>query len=312
MVEGKRAAVLLERAGVEEKGYNWVEAARLYEQAAKSFLGKEMVEEAAGALKRLGYACYWAGRTAETAEEYKKLNRSSVKACKEAANLFKQSGNRPEELECKAEMLVASGSVAGSVAEAKKTFSKSYEQAEMLVASGSVAGSVAEAKKTFSKSYELFVESSELYSKGDDRESFARTLSRAAWASSFLAFYCSDRWEIEQVCQKGKDVADKAWKLSKEIGNIQSLVESLYAETFLTWAEMWIVPFRRDERRRQLPRVVMILESLERFTFWLVVGVASLDFSSLKMKESRKSISTKGWGYSKRRWSSPRKQRITH
>ncbi len=38
MVKGKRVAVLLERAGVEEKGYNWVEAARLYEQAAKSFL----------------------------------------------------------------------------------------------------------------------------------------------------------------------------------------------------------------------------------------------------------------------------------
>ena len=39
MMKGERAAGLLERAGVEEKGYNWVEAAMLYEDAAKSFFG---------------------------------------------------------------------------------------------------------------------------------------------------------------------------------------------------------------------------------------------------------------------------------
>jgi len=39
MMKGERGGVLLERAGVEEKGYNWVEAARLYEEAAKSFFG---------------------------------------------------------------------------------------------------------------------------------------------------------------------------------------------------------------------------------------------------------------------------------
>ena len=143
MMKGEKAAAFLERAGVEEKGYNWVEAAKLYEQAAKSFIDKEMVEEAAGAYKKLGYACYWAGRTAETREEYVEVNKRAVEAYKEAANLFGQSGNRPEELEC---------------------------EAEALFASGSIAGSVMEGKKAYSQSHELFIESSEHYSKEDDRE----------------------------------------------------------------------------------------------------------------------------------------------
>ena len=142
MMKGEREEALLKRAGVEEKGYNWVEAAKLYERAAKSFLDKKMVEEAAGAYKKLGYACARAAGTAETAEEHVKLNKHAVEAYKEAANLFKQTGNRPEELECEAEALFFGG---------------------FLVAS------VAEGKKAFSKSYELFIESSELYSKEDDR-----------------------------------------------------------------------------------------------------------------------------------------------
>jgi len=202
---------LLERAGVEEKGYNWMEAARLYEEAAKSFLGKKMVEKATRACKKVGYACARAAGTAETAEEYVELNKRAVKAYKEAANLFGQSGNRPEELEC---------------------------EAETLFVSGLVAGSVVERKKAFSQSYELFIESSELYSKRDDRESFARTLSRAAWTSFLLVTYCSDRWELEQISQKGRDVADKALKSANEIGNVQYLAESSFAEFVIFSAEM--------------------------------------------------------------------------
>ena len=37
----------MERAEVEEKGHNWVKAAKLYEQAAKTFLDKKMVKKAA-------------------------------------------------------------------------------------------------------------------------------------------------------------------------------------------------------------------------------------------------------------------------
>jgi len=231
MMKGEREAVLLERAGVEEKGYNWVEAARLYEEAAKSFLDKKMVEEAAGAYKKLGYACARAAGTAETAEEYVELNKRGIKAYEDAANLFKQTGNRPEELEC---------------------------EAEASYVSGSVAGSVIEGKKAFSQSHELFIESSEHYSKEGNQESFARTLSRAAWASVFLVTYCSDRWEIEQLLQKGREVAEKAWKLSKDVGNVQSLAESLMAEMTFIATHNFVLPFRWDERWREYNRKFLL------------------------------------------------------
>jgi len=250
MKEGREAA-LLERAGVEEKDYNWMEAARLYEEAAKSFLEKKMVEEAAGAYKKLGYACARAAGTAETAEEYLELNKRAVEAYKEAANLFKQTGNRPEELEC---------------------------EAEASYVSGLVAGSVMEGKKAFSQAYELFIESSEQYSKGDDRESLARTLSRAAMASFFLITYCSDRWEVEQVSRKGRDVADKAWKLSKDSSDLQSLAESLFAKGSLSGTQMGIVAFRWNERWREysgklLSRCDESLKLVEGCDDPLVLGV---------------------------------------
>jgi len=237
-VKGEREAVLLERAVLEEKAYNWVEAAGLYERAAKSFLGKEMVGEAAGACKRLGYAFARAAGTAETAEEYVERNRRSIKAYKDASDLFKQTGNMPEELEC---------------------------EAETLFVSGRVAGSVVEGKKAYSESYELFIESSELYSTKDDKESFARTLSRAAMAAFFLSTYCSDRWEIEQLTQKGREIADKAWKLSKDVENLQSLTESLWAESGLSMTEMMIATFRGDERWREYIRKFLskFVESLK-------------------------------------------------
>jgi len=242
---------LLERARVEEKGYNWVEAARLYEQAAKSFLDKKMVEDAAGAYKKLGYTCARAAGTAETAEEHVELNKRAVEAYKEAANLFGQSGNRPDELEC---------------------------EAEALCASGSVAGSSVEGKKTFSQAYELFVESSELYSKEGDQESFARTLSRASWTSFFLVTYCSDRWELEQLSRKGRDIADKALKLAREIGNVQYLAESLFAEWAIVSAEMGTVTFRWDERWRQYGRDLILrcdesLKFAEGYDDPLVLGM---------------------------------------
>jgi len=232
------AGSLLERAGVEEKRYNWAEAAKLYEQAAKAFLGKKMVEEAAGAYKKLGYACYRAGRTAETAEEYEELNKRAVEAYEEAVNLFDQTGNRPGELEC---------------------------EAEALFASGLVEASIMEGKEVFSKSYELFIESSELYSKEGDQESYARTLRRAAWASCLLVTYCSDRLEFEQFVPKGRDATVKTWKLSKEIGNIQDLAESLAAEWFLGAHELYIVPFRNDRWMQYSKKLLLRCdESLKR------------------------------------------------
>ena len=45
---------LLEKAKAEEKAYNWVEAARLYEQVAESFLNDKLTEQAGETCRMLG------------------------------------------------------------------------------------------------------------------------------------------------------------------------------------------------------------------------------------------------------------------
>ncbi|MFX0185379.1 MAG: nitrilase-related carbon-nitrogen hydrolase [Candidatus Hodarchaeota archaeon] len=216
---------LLKKAELEEKAYNWAEAARLYEQAAKSFLDKNKMEKAAEAYKMLGCAYSRASDTVESAKEYLELKNYAVKAYKEAVIIYKQIKNRPEELEC---------------------------EAETSFNSGFIMGTLEEQKKELDMSCKLFIESSDLYFKEDNQKSIARTLSRASLASVYLALNSSDLSEIKEYIQKGTEINEKTWKISKDIENIQTLVESLYAETVLIFIKTWIVDFRGNEPLKEL------------------------------------------------------------
>jgi len=114
-----------------------VEAAKLYDNVAKSFLDKEMVEKAAYAFKKLGFTNARAADTVDKSEEYKIHIKSAIESYKEAKNIFKQIKNKAEELEC----------------EAETNFYK-----------GIIANSKEEGKKVTYRSYELFIESSEIFS----------------------------------------------------------------------------------------------------------------------------------------------------
>ncbi len=234
--EGNEAA-LLEKAEVEEKTYNWGEAVRLYKQAVKSFLDKNMIERAAKAYKKLGYANTRAANTVDTSEAYLERNKYAINSYKKAANLFEQSGNNSEELECKAEAFFVRGISAGSIIEVKEAFSKANE---------------------------LFIKANELYSKDDDQESCARTLSRAAMASSYLFVYCSDRDEIKQVIRKGKEYSEKAWRISKEIGNAKYLVESLIAEKNIFIRDISF-PIPRGEVLLKIEKYLTLVEDYNDF-----------------------------------------------
>jgi len=91
MAKGKRVGTLLERAGVEEKGYNWVEAAKLYEQAAKSFLGKKMVKKAADIREQMGFCFYRAALQAETHKDFRSRMKLAAGAYEKAAELFEKA-----------------------------------------------------------------------------------------------------------------------------------------------------------------------------------------------------------------------------
>jgi len=168
-----------------------------------------------------GYAYERAAETAETAKDYLVQNQHAANTYKEAANLFKQIGNNAEEFEC---------------------------EAEISYVNGLISSSAIETKTLFSQSYELFIKSSDFFSKNEDQKSLAKTLSRAALISWYIVTYCSDQKEIEQHCKKCIKIGEKAWKLSKEVKNYQAMAESLMA---MGWAQLgvpsWIGPYKLDK-----------------------------------------------------------------
>jgi tetratricopeptide (TPR) repeat protein len=224
MMKKERSDNLSARESVEEIGCNWTEMMEFCKQAAESYLDMKDVKEAAGAYKKLGYIHAQLADTVETAAEHIDQTRNAIQAYKKAATLYKQTGNKQEELECIGEAFFFSGFAAGSNMELKKAFSKSHDH---------------------------FIESSELFTKENDQEGRARTLSRVAIVSFYLILQSKDKREAEQISQDGIAVAGESWELSKNVGNVQSLVDSLYAESWLCVTHMFLAPFRRDENWKE-------------------------------------------------------------
>ena len=219
LTEGTEAE-LLEIASIEEKAYNWAEAAKLYEQLVELFLDRSMVKEAAETYKKLGYTNIRAAETSKNEKKYIEFSNHAITAYKEAAKIFKQMEKNGEVSEC---------------------------EAEVLYVSGIISGSDIEAKKAWSKALELFNTSYESYSNENDDEDWARALSRVLMILSYLGWISSDRKELQRIFQKGGTITKKAWKISKDIGNIQYLAESLYAEVSIKFIETFFINIKANE-----------------------------------------------------------------
>ncbi len=216
----ERESTLLERAKLEEKNHNWKKAAKLYEQISKIFIEKKLLAKSAKNFKKLGYAYYRSGEITRTQEDYIELNMLAINAYNEAIKTYKHIKNKSQQLECLAEVNFINGLLSDSIEQAKQAFNESQE---------------------------LFIESGDLYSEKNKKKSVARVLSRAAMALFFLITYYSESKDIERIYQKGREVAVRAWELSKEVNNIQSLAEALFAERMLFFMIFSIIPFKWDE-----------------------------------------------------------------
>ncbi|MFW9927605.1 MAG: hypothetical protein ACFFDM_12710, partial [Candidatus Thorarchaeota archaeon] len=213
-----------EREMVEEIKTNWTEMIKLHKKAAESYLEMKKVREAAGEYKKLGYAYAQFAETVDTSAEYIDQTRNAIDAFRKAATLYKQTGNKKEELECIGEAFLFSGSVAGSNMKLKEALIKSHDH---------------------------FIKSSELCTKETDQEGRARTLSRAAWVSFCLILQSKNKEEAVPISHEGIAFAGESWEISKDVGNVKSLAESLFAEFCLCVAHMFVAPYRGDENWKE-------------------------------------------------------------
>ncbi|MFX1322142.1 MAG: nitrilase-related carbon-nitrogen hydrolase [Promethearchaeota archaeon] len=210
---------LLNKALDEERNYNWIEAAALYEKVAKHYLDENLVEKAADCYKSLGYSHARGADTVETAEDYLKQINCAIKAYRDASKFYKELRNKSAELEC---------------------------EAEIYFTSGFLATSDREGQKAYLEAIKLFRESSEIYSKEGNKESFSRLLWHIAYASNLLMSYDISQEEYDRIAQQGSESAKKAWEISKRIGNIQILSDSLYIELIIGFNFSSVKDFKKN------------------------------------------------------------------
>ncbi len=208
---------LINEAKAEEKNYNWQNAASLYDQVAKAFLDKNLLEKAAKYYMKVGYAYAKASHTTDTSDEFNGISNLAIKAYENALNLFNQIKKIPEGLEC---------------------------EAVILSIKGVLGNSVMEGKVNFKKSYELFVKSSEIYRNDDDQKSTARSLGSASQSLYYLATCSVEQEEIENYIKKGLQIGEEAWSIANEEKFYDIIAESLYGFGSLIFLYSFIMPFK--------------------------------------------------------------------
>jgi len=215
---------VLKKAQEEERNFNWVSAANLYQKAVNFYLDKNLADKVADNYKKLGYAHARAADTVETAEEYLKQIKCAIKAYKDANKLFKRLGNKSVELEC---------------------------EGEISYFSGLLATSDTEGKKAYYQAIKVFSESSDIYSKEGDKESFARLKYRIASVSYLLMSYNMNQEEYKRLVLQGIESAEKAWEISKETGNLQILSESFNMAFLVSFSGISVGNFKKNENVRE-------------------------------------------------------------
>ena len=266
---------LLKKAKSEELNYNWREAAILYKQFAEDFLGNDLKNESALVFNKLGFAHSRAALSAESSEAYFEHCNCAIDAYEKARNIFEETGNKPMELEC---------------------------EALMFYVTSICQSSLIKAKEAASKSIDLLVESSEIISKNGDKEGIARTLSKAATISVSLILYCSEREEVLEVARKGREISEKARRISEEINNVQYIAAALSSEVGivsdmtvykLEYQILSIFPKRiAKESQLKCEKYLKLVEdtndSRVLATIYNVVGRCYIDFGLNNIEEETK------------------------
>jgi len=207
---------LINEAEIEEKNYNWEKSANLYEKVAKSFLEKNLLQDAAKIYNKLGDICLRAVYASEIKEDYLNWNEQSVKAFKKAESLFDQTNDKLLSREC---------------------------EAKALSQSCFVIRSIEEARNNIKKSVDIFLELIEEYSKANDMRNFIRLSALAVEPMILHISICSNPSELEYYSQKDRNLIEKAWTLLTEVDTIEIRIRLLYGEFFLMfhinrWTEL--------------------------------------------------------------------------
>ncbi len=221
---------LLNRAEIEEKNYNWEQAAKLYEQAARAVLDQNKLKNAAKIYYKLGDIYLHIVLASDTKEDYLSWNEQSVKAFHEAESLFNYSNDKLLSMECKAKAFNA----------------MSY-----------VITSVEETKKNLTKSINIFLELNKNYSKANNNKNCVRLSTLTIDSIISFMVLCNDPSELDFYSQMANKLIETAWILLNEIDDINFRALLLYDEAMLLNFNRWTELIYGDEKQEEIRKIFL-------------------------------------------------------
>ncbi|MFX0075584.1 MAG: nitrilase-related carbon-nitrogen hydrolase [Candidatus Hermodarchaeota archaeon] len=279
IVENNQKEALIEEAKIEERNYNWEKAAYLYEQAAKNFLERNLLQEAAKIYDKLGFVYIRAVYASEIKQDYLNWNEQSVKAFCKAESLFDQTNDKLLSMECKAKALAQTGYVITSIEEARKNVKKSID---------------------------IFFQICEEYSKANDTKNFIRLSKLIAEPMILFLFICSNPSVLENYSQLGRKLIEKAWRLLKEVDTIETRIMLLLGEHVIMfhinrWTELTYGDKKQEQiNKRHLKRCEETLNltknSDDEIDFFILGDIYSItgfmycEFGSLIAEEKKERV----------------------
>ncbi|MFX1428150.1 MAG: tetratricopeptide repeat protein, partial [Promethearchaeota archaeon] len=197
---------LLEKAREEESNYNFLNAAKLYYQVAKSYSEKKEGVKAREIIHDL-IIYYGYLESVKTAEEFMELIKEYVKLFEEVVRFCKKNGYDLERLEI----------------EAFSTFYKCF-----------TADTIEEAERMANKGLELSSNLFERYLKKNDEQAPPRIVNELRVIYLFALFnylnFCKEPEEFKELTNRTIEISGKIWKHSMESRNMFDIVFSLYIE----------------------------------------------------------------------------------
>ena len=217
---------ILSAAKEKEKNYDWIEAAKSYEEALQS--ESIAASFAAETQERIGFCYNRASTQTKNLKKFKKIRQLSVEAYKDAAKLFQKKNspkNRGRSAHCNAVAEYVGSWLAASPLEKRKML----DECRLF------------GKKSL-KSYE----------SAGDQMGYGKMCNDLLLCLLERLYVASDWREMRSIAQEGLDCADKAISVLSKLGNKSELLRAYSTASLQSWNAHGCMEKRKELMRRSL------------------------------------------------------------
>jgi hypothetical protein len=202
-----------------------VEAAKLHEQAAKSFLGKKMVKKAAEIREQMGFCFYRAALQAETHNDFRSRMKLAAGAYERAAELFEK------------------------VEEEGKRAKINHSRAMAAYASSWLVADPSKKRELLDEGWRLEKEVLKNYEETGDRLGYGTVCNELLEGCLNYRLWLASNWpELERMIEERFSYGEKAIVALSEVGDNYELAR---AYCWTSWYYAWAVWFRALEEKRE-------------------------------------------------------------